>query len=93
MEILVIVFLVCAALGLVLSIITTVKLFKDFTAEETPEGRIERLKKYRRQPDGSFRVSQPHTAAASHMSRFMRLMRHALRMRSANSAKTCAVTV
>ena len=47
MDILVIVFLVCATLGLLLSIVTTVKLFKDFTAEETPEGRIERLKKYR----------------------------------------------
>ena len=47
MNILIIIFLICAAVGLIFSAVTTVKLFKGFSAEETAEGRIARLKKYR----------------------------------------------
>ena len=47
MTVVIIILLVCAAAGLAVSAVMTVRLFKGFTADETAEGRIKRLKKYR----------------------------------------------
>ena len=67
MNTLIIIFLIGAAVGLIFSIVTTVKLFKGFTAEETADGRIERLKKYRTRMILTYAVTVGFITAAAVM--------------------------
>ncbi len=67
MNTLIIIFLVAAAVGLIFSIVTTIKLFKGFTAEETAEGRIARLKKYRTRMILTYAVTVGFITAAAVM--------------------------